>query len=444
MITAVDNDVDTEDKSVSVEGLAENRLGVLGPVPVALVIEDDDERGVQVSTDLLRVDEGSSATYVVSLASEPTGEVSVALARTSGDPNVTASPTLIFTSSSWSTAQTVTVSAAHDLDAKDDSAVIGLSVSGGDYGSVAAAPVTVPVKDDEMESTEVSLSVEPALVPEGAAATPIVATAKLNGGSRDGNLDVSVLVEAGSAAEEEDYAAVAPFTITIPAGAVSGSETITLVPTQDSVDEPDETIALLGGDTELALPVLDTLVTIADDDAVPTFLLTLSDASIAECGGSSTVTATLSHASGVPTAVSVLALPVAPAEGRDFEQSGTALSIAAGSTESTGTIEIAAGNNDVDAPNRIVSVGGHAESILGVSGPVAVLLTIADDDIAEIPPSPDALEVAEEDESGATYALALNSRPTGAITVVVSGMAGTDVSVRPSSLVFTDQSWQRV
>lgn len=111
-------------------------------------------------------------------------------------------------------------------------------------------------------------------------------TAKLNGGSRDGSLAVSVLVEAGSAAEDEDYAAVAPFTITIPAGAVSGSETITLVPTQDSVDEPDETITLLGADTEPALPVLDARVTIEDDDAVPTFLLSLSDASIAEDGGS--------------------------------------------------------------------------------------------------------------------------------------------------------------
>lgn len=155
------------------------------------------------------------------------------------------------------------------------------------------------------------------------------------------------------------------------------------------------------------------------------------------------MTATLSHASSVPTALAVSALPIAPAEGRDFEQYGTALSIAAGSTESTGTVEISAVDNDVDAPDRIVSVGGHAENILGVSGPVAVLLTIADDDIAGISASPDALEVAEGDESGASYALALNSRPTGAVTVIVSGMAGTDVSARPASLVFTAQTWQR-
>ena len=50
---------------------------------------------------------------------------------------------LTFTTANWDTAQTVTVSSAQDLDAVDDTAVIGHAVSGADYGSVIAASVAV-------------------------------------------------------------------------------------------------------------------------------------------------------------------------------------------------------------------------------------------------------------------------------------------------------------
>ena len=116
-----------------------------------VTVTDDDTRGVTVSAETLAVNEGSSGTYTVKLDSEPTASVTVT--PSSGNSDVTVSSALTFTTMNWSTAQTVTVTAAHDSDAVDDSATISHAVSGGDYGAVTAASVTVTVDDDETADT---------------------------------------------------------------------------------------------------------------------------------------------------------------------------------------------------------------------------------------------------------------------------------------------------
>ena len=71
---------------------------------------------VTVSATAVAVPEGSSATYSIGLTVKPGGEVTVAVAL-SGDSDLTVSPTtLTFTTDNWSTARTVTVSAAADAD----------------------------------------------------------------------------------------------------------------------------------------------------------------------------------------------------------------------------------------------------------------------------------------------------------------------------------------
>ena len=77
---------------------------------------------------------------------------------------------------------------------------------------------------------------------------------------------VTVEVAGGTATVADDFAAVADFTITIPAGMGSASGTFDLTPVADSADEGDETVAVGGtaaqGETDL--PVDGTTVTIAN------------------------------------------------------------------------------------------------------------------------------------------------------------------------------------
>ena len=84
-------------------------------------VSDDDERGVTVSPRSLAIAEGSQASYDVVLDSQPTDDVTVAVTTDLAGTDLSLDNTdLTFTRNNWSTAQRITVSAAHDEDALDD------------------------------------------------------------------------------------------------------------------------------------------------------------------------------------------------------------------------------------------------------------------------------------------------------------------------------------
>lgn len=114
-----------------------------------ILIEDDDERGVVLSASSLNVPENGTGLYSLRLNSQPTDTVTVTPARASGgSPDITFSPaTLTFTATDWERPQEVTVSAARDADAVDDTATITHSASGGDYAGQSVGSVAVTVDD---------------------------------------------------------------------------------------------------------------------------------------------------------------------------------------------------------------------------------------------------------------------------------------------------------
>ena len=437
-VTGVDNDVDAADKTVQVKGAASNAVGTTGPADVELTLEDDDTRAVTVSKSELDIAEGDDGAYTVVLTSEPTGTVTVTPSRSSGDTDVTVSGALTFTAADWSTAQTVTVSAAQDGDAVDDTAQIGHTVSGADYGSETAGSVTVTVDDDETASSGVTLSVSPDSVSEGASATTVTVTARLNGGTRSEATPVAVTVGSGTATSGTDFTAVAGFSIGIAANTRSHTGTFSLSPTQDTVDEPNETVSVSGSVT--GLTVTGATVRITDDDASPTVTLSLSDASIGEDAGVSTVTASLSHASGVATTVTVSVSPDTPAVTGDYSISANKrLTIAAGGTASTGAVTVTGGDNDVDAADKTVQVKGAASNTVGTTGPADVELTLEDDDTRGVTVSKSELDIAEGDDGA--YTVVLTSEPTGTVTVTpVRSSGDTDVTVS-GTLTFTVGNW---
>ena len=123
------------------------------PASAMVTVEDNDTRDVTVSATALTVNEGTMGTYTVVLGSQPTASVTVTPSRT-GSTDVTFSPaTLTFTTSTWSAVQPVTVTAAQDSDAVDDSTTISHAVTGGDYAGVTVESVVVTVDDDETADT---------------------------------------------------------------------------------------------------------------------------------------------------------------------------------------------------------------------------------------------------------------------------------------------------
>ena len=183
--------------------------------------------------------------------------------------------------------------------------------------------------------------------------------------------------------------------LTIPAGETTATETVTVNAINNDIYGGNRWI-VFNGSLCCSVTLAGSPITlwIDDDDPKPTLSLTLSQSSVSEHGGTSTVTATLSAPTGVanrenrPVTVEVEVSPVSPAEEGDFTLTGTTLEIAAGQTTSTGTVTVTAVDNDVDAPDKQVEV--RAASVwsgrLNLEDPMAQTMTLNDDDEATATP----------------------------------------------------------
>ena len=112
---------------------------------------------VRLSTSSLRIREGESGTYTVVLTSAPSGTVTIT--PSSNNDDVTFSPaSLRFTTTNWAAPQPVTVSAAQDADALDESATLTHVVIGLFLGNESSHgdSVTVNVDDDDMAGVTVA------------------------------------------------------------------------------------------------------------------------------------------------------------------------------------------------------------------------------------------------------------------------------------------------
>ena len=110
--------------------------------------------GVSVSAETLTIEEGGSGAYFVVITTEPTAPVTIFMVA-GGD--VTTQPiALAFTASNWETRQRVTVNAAQDGDADDDTVTIHHFTDTGpffapEYASLTGLPsIQVTVLDDDV------------------------------------------------------------------------------------------------------------------------------------------------------------------------------------------------------------------------------------------------------------------------------------------------------
>ncbi|MBA2699404.1 MAG: hypothetical protein H0U61_11655 [Nocardioidaceae bacterium] len=120
---------------------------------IAITNTDDDANGVSISSSSLAVIEGGAAdSFDVALTAQPTGVVTVTVTPDAQVlVNGSANPlTLTFDSSTWNTAQPVTVAAVqdHNDEAGVHAGAITIGVAGSGYNAVTAGPVAVAVTDN--------------------------------------------------------------------------------------------------------------------------------------------------------------------------------------------------------------------------------------------------------------------------------------------------------
>ena len=322
-IAAVDNDVEAADRRVTVSAAASNSQGVGNPAPVTLTIRNDDELTMALDVSPAAVSEGAGAT-LVTVTATVTGTTRLGEART-----VTVSVTgsdedaavdfasvadfeIVVPAGTPGTRSQATFTLTPEDDTVDEfDAVLRVS---GRAGNATVTDATLTLTDDDEAPTGIALDVSPQVVSEGAGETPVTVTATVTGDTRFGVARTLTVSVAGSGSSDAvGFAAVADFTVTVPAAAQSGTGTFVLTPQDNEHDEFDETIVVSGrlGELEIA----PARMTVTDNDVLS---LSVSDIEVLESAGEAEFTLNLSHESVRRIEIGVTFADVTATRGEDY------------------------------------------------------------------------------------------------------------------------------
>ena len=363
---------------------AQGTIGNDDPDPVvrllatpAAIRESDDtgESGDQhVSTVTATLDRPSGAQTVVTVAATPVTPAEAA------DFTLSSGVTLTFAPYTQASTGPVTLTAVdNDVDAPDKELTVSATVAN-ELGVTAPAPVTVTVLDEDLPPTPTLLLSGDTIRESDDAATMDVnehqttVTVELNHPSSD--------VTTVTLSPSEYFTMSDGGVLTVEAGETASTGTVTVTAVDNRTDAPDRVVTLTAAAANgHGVEQPDTVeLTIEDEEDPPVVTLELAADSIVENGGSTTVTARLSHPSSEATTVAVAALETIP-RAAEFTLTGADLTIPAGDEVSTSMATIGAVDNDTDAPDQVLTVSGTAANTQGYAGhPESLELTITDDE----------------------------------------------------------------
>jgi large repetitive protein len=444
-VSAVDDGITEGSHSGTINHTASGGgYGGLSVASVTAGITDNDPAGVTVSALSGGVTEGgASATYTVALITIPTGDVTVTVTP---DAQLSASPTsLIFTSSNWNVAQTVTVSAVNDAVAEGTHVgSLAHSASGGGYTGVSITGRSATITDDDTAGVSLTQSGGTTQVTEGGATDSysVVLTSQPTA-----NVVVTVSGDA--------QAGAAPGTLTFTSGNWNVAQTVTVTAVNDAVVEGAGTAtvshSVASSDSSYNLIAVSTVTATVTDNEAATVTVTQSGGStvVAEGGASDTYTVVL--AGGVPSGEVVVSatgdaqVSVSPAA---IHFGPAATGDLSGSSAANLRLWSNAATFSVTAIDDNVAEGAHSGSVshsvsgggYGGSSAASVAATVNDNDSAGYSITPSSLSVGEAGGTG-SFTVSLTSQPTANVTIGVSSNDLSEGTVSPATLTFTSVNW---
>ncbi len=335
------------------------------------------------------------------------------------------------------TNQTFNVAVRGDtIDELNETVVVLLGRPSNAVISSTAGAGTGTITDDDEPS--LTLTVDDGSVGEGDGATTITVTATVDGELRFSTpTAVTVSVAGSGAAGVVDFAAVSSFDITIPAGAASGTGTFTLTPTNDALDEADETVTVSGVSGSLA--VKSATISLTDNDATPTLSIDSPTLTEGDSGTTDlTFTVTLSAASAQQVTVDYADAGTGTAtSGTDYTAitAGT-LTFTAGTTSQTFDVSVTGDTTDEVDETVIVTLSDAANATIPTANGTG---TIEDNDAAPTI-SIDSPSLSEEDAERniLSFSVTLSALSGKEVTVDVAdagtgtATVGTDYTASPS------------
>ena len=400
---------------------------------VTVTIEEDDAARVSIDPTEMSVPEGGDNSYTVVLDTQPSAEVTVTISGHAGtDVSVTPS-TLTFTSESWGTAQTVTVSAAQDEDAATDEAVtLSHTVSGtGEYQAVTAESVTVTI--DEDDAAGVSVNPKTLTVPEGGDSSYTVVL------DTQPTAEVTVTINGHDGTD----VSVAPSTLTFTSDNWGTAQTVTVSAADDPDAATDPAVTLshtIAGTGEYqnvtagAVPV-----TIVEAD---TSTLSVSAAQAAEDAGQVVFEVTISAANGQAVTVAYATSDGTATEGQDYTETSDTLTFPANSIASQ-TISVPVTDDTVDEEDETFTLTLSQATVAVLAGggtTLAVTGTITDNDDPQVQASFGQSSYSVAEGGTVQLTVTLSADPERTVTIPISrtdqGASAEDYTGVPESVSF--------
>ena len=361
-VTVLDDAVGEPDETIVVT-LGTPTGATLGtPAMHTLTIAGNDTPTVSFSAVSQAVAEGvGTATLTVQLSSVSTQVVTVpytvsGTATGGTDYTIPASPVTI---AAGSTTGTVTVTVVNDaVGEPDETIAVTLGTpTNATLGTPATHTITIAAND----TPTVSFSATGQAVAEGVGTATI--TVQLSNAS---SMAVTVPYTVGGTATGGTDYTIPASPVTVAAGSSTGTLTVAVV--DDAVAELNETVVVtLGTPTNATLgtPATHTLTIGAND--TPTVQFSVTGQTVAEGGGTATITVQLSNPSSLVVTVPYTVGGTATA-GTDYTIPASPVTIAAGST--TGTVTVTVVNDVVGEPNEtvVVTLGTPTNATLGTPG----------------------------------------------------------------------------
>jgi hypothetical protein len=406
-------DADLASESVQIKAAAPG----LADRFVTATVTDDDTQVVLVTPTTATLKEPSEqAPISVSLGFIPSGAVTVTVGSTNTSAVTASTGSLTFLPGNYNVAQTVTLTAVHDVNTVADSATLNFTSPGAMPGAVAVTVTDVDVLGLETSAPAIALT-------EGA-------------GSPSGSFGVRLTAQPSSpvtvAIASPDPAAVtaSPATLTFTSATWNVYQPVTVAAVQD-LDATNEAVVVTATSGALTAPVTVTVV----DDEVQGIITDVGTVGVAE-GGSGTIKVKLAaqprlNLDGSPTSI-VVNLAAAPSTVATAAPATLTFTSSTYDTFQTVTI---AGLEDANLLTDTATI-----SLTSTAAPTrTVTATVADNDTQQIVVSPTSKTLREDGTFTATVALAFD--PTNPVTINVASTNTGAATVSPASVVLDSSNY---
>ncbi len=414
-----------------------------GAATVAVADNDDAPTPVVSVSAGSGVTEGGDATFTVTASPAPSSnlDVSVTVSQ-SGDYGATTGQRTVTVPTSGSV--TLTVGTTDDTTDETDGSVTATVNAGSGYTvSSTQGTATVGVADNDAAPTPVVSVTAGSGVTEGGDATFTVTASP----APASNLAVSVTVS-----QSGDYGATTGRrTVTVP---TTGSVTLTVGTTDDTTDETDGSVTATvnaGSGYTVSSTQGTATVGVADNDAAPTPVVSVTAGSGVTEGGDATFTVTAS-----PAPASNLAVSVTVSQSGDY---GATTGQRTVTIPTTGSVTITVGTTDdsTDETDGSVTATVNAGSGYTVSSSQgAATVAVSDNDAAPTPVVEETDEAvladcgdsrptvlinnptASRSDATVEFEVSLDCKPSGSVTLLLSVLRNGDISSDPVTYAALD------